>query len=67
MPFQSQRMQFGDLGLRFLHVVFAERALALRRQHGEGIRRPGLGHCEQAYIGMGLLGRGGVDGIENLL
>ncbi|MNT06847.1 hypothetical protein D3C72_1415300 [compost metagenome] len=48
VPFQAQRLQFLHLGQRFLHVVFAERGLALRGKRSHGLGRLGLGHRQQA-------------------
>ncbi|CEE33316.1 hypothetical protein XAC1083_530039 [Xanthomonas citri pv. citri] len=67
MPFQVQRTQLGDLGVGFLHVVFAKGALALRGQGGNGVGRLGLGDRQQPHVGTRVCGRCGVDGIENLL
>ncbi len=67
MPFQTQRTQLGNLGIGFLHVIFAEGALALRGQGGDGVGRLGLGDRQQPHVGTRVCGRRGVDGIENLL
>ena len=47
VPFQAQAGQLADLVHRFLHIVFTEGALPLRRQRGDRTGRLGFGHRQQ--------------------